>query len=242
MPLRGVVTKAAFVLLLAVFLLGVPRIAGMVASFVDYQVIDPDGAYAWITVHHVVQATMILVCIVVIRRYTPLEFGLGWGDKERGKRYVALFVLGFTIYTAFAYLILFLTDTFQPFNYPLTAVNITGQLGFQLFLSGPSEELIFRAFAITLLSYILTRRVFGGKVSIANIIAAVIFGLAHVQFSVILFAAVYDPFQVIYATVLGLFYGDCFEKTNSVIYPMIMHSFTNVLMVGVQITVTFFLV
>lgn len=33
----------------------------------------------------------------------------------------------------------------------------------------------------------------------------------------------------------GYFYGDCFEKSKSGIYPMIMHSFTNVLMVSVTI-------
>lgn len=241
MALRDLLTKTIGVLLLAALLLGVPRVSGMVASLVEYQAIDPDGAYAWITVHHIVQAVVFLLLIGVLRRYSQLEFGLGWGDAERGKKYVGLFALGFTIYTVVAYSILFFTNSFQPFGYPLTTVNITGQLGFQLFLSGPSEELIFRAFAITMLSAVLTRRLFSGKVSVANIIAAVVFGVAHVQFFVMPFAVTYDPAQVIYATVLGLFYGDCYEKTNSVIYPMIMHSFTNVLMVGVQIVATFHL-
>ena len=241
MALRDLLTKTIGVLLLAALLLGVPRVSGMVASLVEYQAIDPDGAYAWITVHHIVQAVVFLLLIGVLRRYSQLEFGLGWGDRERGKKYVGLFVLGFTIYTVVAYSILFFTNSFQPFGYPLTTVNITGQLGFQLFLSGPSEELVFRAFAITMLSAVLTRRLFSGKVSVANIIAAVVFGVAHVQFFVMPFAVTYDPAQVIYATVLGLFYGDCYERTNSVIYPMIMHSFTNVLMVGVQIVATFHL-
>ncbi len=61
--------------------------------------------------------------------------------------------------------------------------NIIGQLSFQLLLSGPSEELIFRAFAITMLALVIKDRVFNGKASAANIIAAVIFGLAHMSFS-----------------------------------------------------------
>lgn len=227
--------------MVAVLLLGVPMIAGMVADLFDYQAIDPDGAFAWISVHHIVQTVLFLLLIGVIRRYTSLEFGLGWGNRERGITYLKLFTLGFTVYTVIIYSIFFLTNSFQPFDHPLTAGNITGHLGFQFLLSGPSEELIFRGFAITLLSTVLTRRVLYGKLSVANIIAAVIFGVAHAQFFVMPFAVTYDPAQVAYAIGLGLFYGDCYEKTNSVIYPMIMHSFTNVLMMSVQIAATFYL-
>jgi len=242
MNVKRLLPRTIWVLLLTPLLLGVPRVAGMVASLVDYRAIDPNSAYAWISVHHVVQAVVFLVLIGLIRRYTALEFGLGWGDTEQGKRYVGLFALGFTIYTVVAYSLIILSGSFQPFPYPVTAVNITGQMGFQLLLSGPSEELIFRAFAITMLSTVLSRRVFSGKLSVANIIAAVIFGVAHVQFFVMPFAVSYDPFQVMYAIALGLFYGDCYEKRNSVIYPMIMHSFTNVLMVGVHIAATGYLI
>jgi uncharacterized protein len=114
-----------------------------------------------------------------------------------------------------------------------------GQLGFQLFLSGPSEELIFRAFAITMLALVLKGRVFNGKVSVANIIAAFIFGLAHVGFLFAPFAVTYNSFQVILSVILGFFYGDCYEKPRSMYYPMIMHSISNVVMVGFTIIATF---
>lgn len=116
-----------------------------------------------------------------------------------------------------------------------------GQLSFQLLLSGPSEELIFRAFAITMLGIVIKNRVFNGKASAANIIAAVIFGLAHIRFSFAPFAVVYNPLQVVMAIVLGLFYGDCYEKSQSIYYPMMMHSISNIIMVGITIIATFIL-
>ena len=227
--------------MLAVLLLGVGMISRPLVDLVDFQAIDPDGAYAWRIVRHAALAVVFLLLIGAIRRYTSLEFGLGWGDTERGKRYLALFALGFTIYAMVAYTITFLTNSFEPFEYPLTTANVTGHMSFQLFISGPTEELLFRAFAITLLSTVLAGRVFDGKLSVANIIAAVIFGIAHAQFFIMPFGVTYDPAQVAYAIGLGLFYGDCYEKTNSVIYPMIMHSFTNILMVSIQIAATFYL-
>lgn len=105
-------------------------------------------------------------------------------------------------------------------------------------LTGPSEELIFRAFAITMLGLVLKGRVFSGKVSTANIVAAVVFGLAHVRFSFAPFQVSYSAMQVLYAAGLGLFYGDCYEKSGSVLYPMMMHSIGNVLSVTATILLT----
>ena len=170
-----------WVLLLALILLGVPRLSGMIASLFDYLTIDPDGAYAWISVHHIVQSLIIIIIIVIISIFKPLGYGFGWGKKDVGKKYVLFFTLIFGAGSLATHLFMVLTGSFQPFAYPLTTTNIIGQLSFQLLLSGPSEELIFRAFAITMLALVIKNRVFNGKASMANIIAAVIFGLAHIK-------------------------------------------------------------
>lgn len=231
----GILIQSIVVVLMVVLLLGVPKLAGMVASLFDYQAIDPDGSYAWISVHHIVQALVFIAIILVLNRFKPLNFGLGWGDKKAGIDYLKRFSLYFAIYTAGAFITMIISRALPLFGYPLSAVNILGQMGFQLLLSGPSEELIFRAFAITMLALFVGGRVFKGKLSRANIIAAVIFGLAHVGFSFAPFELRFSIPQVALSIALGLFYGDCYEKTGSVIYPMIMHSYTNILMVGTTI-------
>ncbi|MGI6150155.1 MAG: CPBP family intramembrane metalloprotease [Firmicutes bacterium] len=225
-------------LLLTVILLGIPKIAGAIASTFDYRAIDPDGAFAWLAVHHLAQAAIFSAIMVGIRKIRPLDFGLIWGNKKVGRQYVLRFILIFSVFMIGSMVITHLTNSFQPFSHPLTARNIVGYLGFQLFLTGPSEELIFRAFAITLLGLVLKGRGFSGKASLANIASAVIFGLAHVNFSLAPFQVSYAPIQVILAVVLGLFYGDCYEKSGSVFYPMIMHSIGNVLSVSATIVTT----
>ena len=213
----------------------------MIASFFDYQAIDPDGAYAWITIHHIVQALIFMIIIVLLNMFKPLEYGFGRGNKQVGKKYVLAFTLIFGAGSIASHLLTILTSSFQPFAYPLTAVNIIGQLSFQLLLSGPSEELIFRAFATTMLALVIKKRIFNGKASAANIIAAAIFGLAHMSFSFAPFAVSYNPFQVVMSFILGFFYGDCYEKSKSMYYPMMMHSISNVVMVGLTIIATFFI-
>lgn len=231
----------ALVLLLTLLLLGVPKLAGLIAGSFDFQLIDPDGAFALLSLRHIIMGLIILAAIGVISKFKPINFGFNWGDREVGKQYLKLFFLYFSLYTVGAYLVVLLSNSFQHFPYTLTATNIIGHMGFQLLLSGPVEELVFRAFAITILSLLIKDRLFNGKVSIASIIAAIIFGLAHMSFSLFPFQISFDTFQIIYAIVLGIIYGDCYEKTGSIFYPMIMHSFTNVLMVAVLIMGSFYM-
>ena len=55
-----------------------------------------------------------------------------------------------------------------------------------------------------------------------------LFGLAHIN----VFTFSVPVFQVCYAFILGIAYGFTFIRTKSVIYPMIMHSLSNVISVG----------
>jgi len=236
--LNNPIFRICWTLFIAALLLGVPMVAGIIASTLDYSAVDPDGTFAWIIVHHLVQAIIFLVIIVGLRRITPLGFGLTRGNEQVGKQYVRRFTLVFSLCTIVSLAIMLLTKSFQPFHHPLTARNIIGYLGFQLFLSGPSEELIFRAFAMTMLGLVLRGRILSGKVSVVNIAAAVIFGLAHVSFSFAPFQVSYSPMQVLFCIGLGILDGDCYEKSGSVVYPMLMHSISNVITVSATILVT----
>lgn len=233
-----VLKSLCWTLFLTVLLLGIPKVAGAIANLFDYRAVDPGGAFAWLTVHHLAQTALFLAIIAITRRTVPLDFGLSWGDKKVGRQYVLRFTLVYSVCMIGSYAVMLLTKSFQPLSLPLTARNALGYLGFQLFLSGPSEELIFRAFAITMLGLVLKDRVFSGRASLANIAAAVIFGLAHVDFSLAPFRVSYSPMQVVLCVALGLFYGDCLEKSGSVFYPMMMHSIGNVLSVGSAIIIT----
>ncbi len=240
--MNKVLQKCLWILVLTALLLGVPRLSGAIADLFNYHVIDPDGSYAWISVHHIVQALIFIFMITAITKFKPLDFGFKWGNKEVGRKYVLTFTLIFGAGSLVSHIIAILSGSFQVFPFPLTALNIFGQMSFQLLLSGPSEELIFRAFAITMLALVVRGRFLKGKISYPNFIAAIIFGLAHVGFSFDPFTLNYNLFQVILSIILGIFYGDCYEKTGSVLYPMIMHSISNIIMVSLTIIATFLLI
>ena len=227
---------------LGIVLLVIPRIAAFVAHMFNYNSIDPDGAFMWISVHHTVQALLVLLIIFIIKKIKPIDFSLGFKNKEIGLRYVKRFVIGFTMYTICAFIISIAISGVTIFEYPLHIRNITGYLGFQLLLSGPSEELLFRAFAITLFVTCISAKRLNTYLSFAVLFSAIIFGIAHIRISYNPFELSYSLQQVFYAMGLGYFYGDCYEKSKSVIYPMVMHSFTNILMVGTTMFLSHYMV
>ena len=245
--MNQIIKRVLIMIVMIILLLGVPRLAGAVANQFDYQAFDPDGAYAWISVHHVVQALVFLFLILLLMRLRPWlekigmtkdwqsDFYLGAGHVRLGFKLVGIFTLFFLIYTTGAFVTTLLTRQYNPFPYPVNALNISGHLGFQLLLSGPSEELIFRAFAMTIFAIVIPGRILKSRLSHANWVAALIFAVAHISFTFAPFTIGFSTFQLIFAFVLGLFYGDVLEKSKSVYYPMMMHSIANVIMVTVTL-------
>jgi len=226
------------IVLLSTLILFIPRAAGYFASLFDYSSIDPDGSFAWISVHHIFQAFVFLLIMVLLKKKYHFDFGFHWGDKATGKLITLRFIKYFTLYNIGAYAILILTNSFQVFQFPLKSINIIGYMGFQLLLSGPSEELIFRAFAITMFTMLIKGKPIANHISPATLLAAVIFAMAHIGFSFAPFAVTYNASQLLLALVLGIFYGICYEKSGSMYYPMIMHSYSNILMVGTTIVLS----
>jgi uncharacterized protein len=233
-----IIKKILSIILLIVILLGIPIIARLITNLFDFSYIDPDSAFLWITVRHILQGLIVLIIMVIIMKFSKIKFNLGLGNSKIGLRYLKRFMLFFFLYTLITFLVILVFRQFEPFGFPINMRNISGYLGFQLFLSGPSEELIFRAFAITMFSVLITNKRIDRHLSYANLFALLVFGLAHVAISFSPIGFAYAIPQIILAIGLGYFYGDCYEKSKSVIYPMIMHSYTNVLMVGITIILT----
>lgn len=204
------------------------RLGWFVAQFFDFSVIDKDGLFAEVTVHHIVQMIFALVVIFFLWKFKKIHgFNLAWKYDPKGVKYTVIFCAALFVYYLVTYVIGSFTNTINTYDYELTPVNVLGTLGFQLLLSGPSEEILFRSLPIVLLLRYLDPDSRKDRI-ISIVIAAFLFGAAHIN----VFTFVIPWFQVCYAFVLGLAYGYVFIRTKSVIYPMIMHSMSNVISVG----------
>ena len=118
-----------------------------------------------------------------------------------------------------------------PFiDYPLTATNMAGELGFQVLLTGTGEEPLFRALIMIVLGKYMTGmyRIGNFEIPSSGIVAAILFTLAHVGFTFAPFAIThFEPLQLFGALVLGLFFAIVFHRTGSLLAPIIMHGYGN---------------
>ncbi|MCL1964538.1 MAG: CPBP family intramembrane metalloprotease [Firmicutes bacterium] len=232
---KGIFYNLVIVLLLLIFQQLASAVGRFVANAFTYNWIDQDGIFAWISVHHIVQMALALLAVGIIRKRLKVNFGFCFGNIRAGIKYTMIFSMVIFIYVLVSYYIGYANHSIQAYEYPLHCKNVIGTLGFQLLLSGPSEEILFRALPITVLIYSLGmgRKTKKLHISIETMLAAFLFSLAHINWVLKPFVIQVDWFQLIYAFILGICYGFVYEKSESIVYPMAMHSISNVLMVGV---------
>ena len=211
-------------------------LSGVAADAFVYDAIDPYGLFAWISVHHIVQLAAGMALVLILAKLLRRDFGLTPGERKAGFKAVALFSAGFCVYTVVAFGITWIAGNGPAIDFPLNAQNVGGTLVFQLLLSGPSEEVLFRALPVTMLAIVNERSIVvkAGKfhISLECVLAALLFSFAHVRIDLLTFVFSADAMQLVFSFALGIAYGYVFQKTKSVLYPMIMHSVSNVFMVG----------
>lgn len=210
------------------------KVGAIIADPIDYGVIDPDRAFMADCVHHVIQTLIALVPILILAKLFGIDFGFRKGEVRLGMKTVAIMSAVLFVYTILSYIIGYAFDLIRPYGYPLNARNIAGTMAFQLFFTGPSEEILFRALPIAYLAYIMHSR--SKTADTVNVlIVALLFSIAHIRWS---FGPTglsfrYDVIQLIFAFALGTVQGFVFLKTKSVYCSMAIHSISNVLAVGI---------
>lgn len=204
------------------------RIGWKIAALFDLSSIDKDNLFMAVSLHHIFILLFSFGIIFVLHKIKGLDFKIKPKTDKNGIKYTVMYCAAILVYYTFVYIIGIVTNSVGTYDYELNAVNLAGTLGFQLFLSGPSEEILFRALPLVCLKSAYTN---GGKVYDILIIflTSLLFTYAHINFNVPIF---YQLFNLLYVFINGIALGFVFIKTKSVVYPMIMHSVSNFISVG----------
>ena len=230
---KKVLLYGAVILLLLIFQEVLGKVGRGVADIFLYEKFDPYKAYAWISIHHITEMFLALAIILILSNLIKADFGLGLGDREIGTKYAALYTAVFSGVTLVVHIFMRINNSLPVYDFPLNKNNILGTLGFQLLLSGPAEEILYRALPITMCVYVLGKSVkFKWGVTSETIIASFLFAIAHMKWSLFPFTIQVDCFRLLYAFAQGIILGKAYQDSHSIIYPMFMHSISNVLMVG----------
>lgn len=224
-----------YIAVIALFLVQVfaGKAGGAVADLLSYEEFDPDNLFAWLSVHHSMMMLIALAVIAVLSKPLKVDFGFKLGDSQKGMRYLIIFTAVFAIIAFTYHILMFIRDQLPTYAFPLNKRNVLGTLGFQLLLSGPSEEILFRALPVTVLLYVFGKSInIKGNITLEVILASFLFSIAHIKWSLFPFAADVNYFRLFYAFTLGTVQGVAYQESHSILYPILMHSISNVLMVG----------
>jgi len=235
LPPRRLVLLFGSLAFIALFLVQVfaSKAGWAVANLFSYASIDPADLFAGLSVHHIVLMLIGLAVIMVLRKLTKADFGLGLGDSQKGLRYFLIFTAVIALIALIYHILMYVLGQAPAFDFPLTKKNVLGTLGFQLLLSGPSEEILYRALPVTVLAYVFGKSIrLKGDITLEVVLASILFTAAHIKWSIFPFSAEFIPSQLFYAFTMAIVSGIVYQQSRSILYPMLMHSISNVLMVG----------
>lgn len=201
------------------------------ARRVDTRWADPTQWWAPLSVHHLTQGALTLGLLLVCARCLRLDVALRVGDARAGLRAVGWFTLAYGGYLLALYTVRHGLGLGAAVDVPPDAGTTVGYLGFQLLLSGPAEELAFRALPLAVLAAVGPP---GRRWRVLDVlVASTLFALAHVTVRAGVVTA--DPGQLATAFVLGTVQGLVLQRTRSVLYPMAIHSVSNVMAVSAAV-------
>ena len=209
------------------------KVGTLFSQIILYEQIDPYDVFIGISIHHIVQMTLGLVLIAILNKTLKIDFYLKLGDTKRGKKCLVVFTAAWALISIVVHILLYAANQLPAYDFPLNGRNIIGTLGFQLLLTGTAEEIVYRALPVTILVHSFGKSISIYKdITLEVVLAAVLFSFAHAKLTLIPFDMEINYYSLLYSFMMGMIQGIVYQKTRSLVYPMLMHSFSNVLMTG----------
>jgi membrane protease YdiL (CAAX protease family) len=189
------------------------------------------GNWVQRTDHHLWQMLLALGVIFILSKGRWRSWGLNLKNSKESLQLIKKFCYYYGVYfIGIGFFVQFLFFPRPQPEYPLTTENILGMLFFMGFVSGLSEEILFRGMMQTYLQRQFTGVWMWGSIELpaAGLITAVIFSLVHINFRLFPFGItyLYIP-QLALAFVLGIYYAIAYHRTGSLLNPILAHNFAN---------------
>lgn len=199
-----------------------------------FKEIDPDNVFMVLVIHHILQAIITLLAIIIISKLLNIrfkDFGFNINKLRYSIVFVSVFLGVWILIQAVIGIYLIKEHGVSPgFTFPLNFRNYIGYYLFEVLLSGTSEEIMFRSLVITLMLSLWGKYFSNSKRFSIVVISAstLIFMIAHINFSLFPFKIThFDILQQLTCLASGLCFGYLFLKTKSIVGCMIAHNLLN---------------
>lgn len=218
------------VLLMVALYYGIQALTGVLAVYPHLGLPEDLGRGSWVQAvdHHVWQMLLALAAIGILGGRRWAAWGLNLRKRAISLRILRKFLLVYGVYflgVGFVLQLLFMPPPTPA--HPMTATHVVGRLAFGFLLVGVSEEILFRGLVHTYLARYWRGVWKWGRVEmpVAGVLAALIFTLAHVGFTVAPFEVTHLSWpQLTMALALGIFYSAAYHRTGSLLAPILAHN------------------
>lgn len=215
-------------------------LANLIYPNTPFLIIDSYGVYWYITLHHIFQlifSALIILILIKLSDKHEFDFYLRLPNNTNQAIKISLTFIMAWIIIQFGLGILLINfnglDT--TLNYPLNLQTVGGQYFFQIFLSGTSEELLYRSLLIGLLNYYLVKIELSMKyrIPLIYLFTLIPFIFGHIPYQLDPFI-VYSPnlLQLLTVIIFGSFYTYLVLKFDSIIPSMIVHGLLNAVIIS----------
>ncbi len=224
-----------------------PKMAFILADYFGEVFEYKQFSVKWDFVHHIIQMILALgVMILPFWRKSLVDWGFNNREKKKNKAIIIKFTLGFLVFYTFGEIIyLWLSGWPSVMNFNINEFNVWGKIIFAFTMPGLSEEVLFRALIMGILFLGWQKSITIGKLIIpyAGIIAAILFAISHVGFTLIPFEIYYyNITQLVVAFILGVFYSYIYVDTKSLLAPIIIHNLWDGVVILINYILTVFII
>jgi len=232
-PLMKSLGKIGDLVVVFVAVTFIPKLVSILAKHVYPFVssLDPDNVFLYQSIRHIFLLFFPMFLMKLWLTRDLRDYGFNLNDYRRSLRIFFYFCLIYLIPVFFVNVLPCIISGKAPwFRYPLNARNIACRLGYMYLLSGTGEEPLWRGFAIVVLSQSWKKmfKIWRIEITAAGLIATVLFMYAHIKFTVFPFEITYISWpQQVWALGLGLYYAIVFQKTKSLLCPVLSHGYSN---------------
>lgn len=194
--------------------------------------LDPGNTWLVNSVHHVFQAALafLLVFLFAQGRHIPLSrFAFRKEGFKTALKPVLVAVLIWTlIQFSFSYLHIYILKLEFSLPYIITPFNVLSYLAFQVFLSGTSEEILFRALIMLGIYELLNDFTDKRRSLVSAAIATAVFMAGHINIRFYPFEIIhFNPAQQATCLIFGLFYAWLVLRYRNIYAAMLAHNLLN---------------
>ncbi len=208
-------------------------------TFSYYETLIKDSSWILAYLVHIPQFVIPFLLINYISKGGLGEYGFNYKEKPpfTHKRVIGIGIF-FGLLMSLEYIFQIVENAPLDIPYPITFVNVLGNMTFQWIFVGLSEETMFRGLIQTYLMKNLQGyvKILGHDLHIGTIISAIFWGGFH--FINILYLPLENViFFVILTTAIGLLMGYAYQTTGSLLTTILIHN----TIFGVPLTIGYIL-